>query len=113
MRSAEHHHFWTLNYPSASILTVLDIIWVASHVKFQDIACPLLVIGCHADGTINWNRTLELALTALPRSSEKFIMSLDSDGTEHKHVLMSNILSPSSLERISSTAISFAKHVCR
>ena len=59
IRSEDHKKYWSLWYPYASILTVIDIIWeVSRRVDFSSIRAPVMLVGSRIDPVISWGASI-------------------------------------------------------
>ena len=97
IRSEEHQKYWSLWYPYASILTVIDIIWeVSRRVDFGRIRAPVMLVGSRIDPVINWGVTID-KYRAL--AGPKLCLTLEPRALEN-HVLCSRILSHDSVDEV-------------
>ena len=101
-----HARYWTLTYPTAALLHLVEVIGVAATVDVSAIECPSLIVGSHADPAVAWSKTLERYAAF---GGTKALLTTARNAAENNHVLCNALLSPSSVGPLEDAILAFAK----
>mmetsp|Transcript_31016 Transcript_31016/g.45854 ORF Transcript_31016/g.45854 Transcript_31016/m.45854 type:complete len:369 (+) Transcript_31016:2-1108(+) len=105
--STEHEKYTTLSYPTAALLHLLDVL-EDCHAAYDPskITMPTMFVGNPKDHVVNIPFAIELWKQF--QATTKQLLCVET--TEHPHCIASEILSPSAVDQISNSIISFVEN---
>jgi hypothetical protein len=101
-------HAFFGRYPTTALLACFGAIWEAGHLRFEELKCPVLLVGSAMDQTINWRHTVAAVFPRLP--GPKVLYSVQPNHSDHQHVLASHIQSPGYVAEVCAATEAFVKH---
>lgn len=109
--SPEHRRYTTLEYPTAAILNLLDVLWEVEALNLASVRSPLLMIGNPRDHVVDFRCRAANVFLRFGDASRKSLYAITE--TEHPHCVASLMLSPSALGEVSKVTITFVQQATK
>jgi esterase/lipase len=100
-----HARYWTHNYPSAALVTMMGLVKFVRETDFGSIKKPVLVIYSPKDNVIN-PQEVERKFVQIG-SEVKEIQPIVNNGDPDNHVLAGDILAPNNTETVKKLILNF------
>jgi len=91
-RNNQQQQFWTTQYPSRALLTMMGLVKVARESAANNITIPTLILYDKQDNIVDVNKTLKYAASFSSPLSQ--VIAITGSGDTQHHILAGDILSP-------------------
>jgi alpha-beta hydrolase superfamily lysophospholipase len=106
-QNPEHARYWTWQYPSHALLTMMGVVKLARQSQVESIQSPLLVLYAPDDQVVNPERIRHFFSRF--GSRDKQLVALTNTSDRQHHALAGNILAPADTPRVRTAMVDFLK----